>query len=252
MGTMFKFIKKLLLIVLVVGFGFFLWLNFDKSEESIQKKLGLGDVVSTPFTSRNYIDLKFNDKELRAVWFKVNDPKDLLLLSNFEEQLTLEQIIEEWDCKNISNGGFYDEDNSPIGLFISEEEVLSNATRNILFNGYFSVTKSGDVSIGTTYPDSLRIGLQTGPILIKNKIVQKLNLQNDKAARRTIAALDKESVFQGPLLADLPEIIEKTQDEIGIEFTDAINLDGGSASAFYTGGKKLSELTFVGSFFCVK
>ena len=36
-----------------------------------------------------------------------------------------------------------------------------------------------------------------------------------------------------------------------IFFTKAVNLDGGSASVFYTNSLFLEELTYAGSFFCV-
>ncbi len=38
--------------------------------------------------------------------------------------------------------------------------------------------------------------------------------------------------------------------KIGIKVDDAINLDGGSASFYFDGTNKLSELSIVGSYFC--
>jgi exopolysaccharide biosynthesis protein len=258
--------KRLFFLVLAIIAGLIIWLNFfDGSEENLQDKLG--KTISTPFTpdDKEVADLKIDEKKFRVVWFKADDVNDLLLVENFEGELTLDQIIEKYDCKDVSNGGFYQEDGSPIGLFITEGKVLNNASVNRLFNGYFSVTKSGDVTIASNYPsESLRIGLQTGPLLVKSGVIQRLNLESDKSARRVVVALteeekiyfitifDKESVFQGPLLANLPTIVKEAEKEIGVKFMDAINLDGGTASAFYTKDRKLSELTSVGSFFCLK
>ena len=61
-----------------------------------------------------------------------------------------------------------------------------------------------------------------------------------------------DSVFDGPLLADLPLVIEKISDEEKLDIAEAINLDGGSASSFYQGETTISELTPVGSLFCIK
>ncbi|MGB6882170.1 MAG: phosphodiester glycosidase family protein, partial [Microgenomates group bacterium] len=199
------------------------------------------------------------------VWLKVKDPKDLFLFPNFEEKLQLNEIIEKGDCRFLTSAGFYREDHSPIGLFISEEELLGKSVNNTTFNGYFTVTKGGKVDIAPVYSNEpLRIGLQAGPILIKEGIVQKLKIKDDESARRVIVALteegeivfvaiyEKDSVFQGPYLAALPQTISDLQSEIGVEFTDALNLDGGTASVFYADNIKLSELTPFGSYFCIK
>ena len=143
--------------------------------------------------------------------------------------------------------------------------MLSKSIENTLFNGYFVLTKNNKVTIEKSYlGESIRIGLQTGPLLIQDERSQKLNLVSDKNARRIVAALtnknelyfiafyDKESVFLGPLLVDLPGLVSKIQDEMDVKFISAINLDGGSASAFFNEEIQLSELTPIGSFFCEK
>ncbi len=91
-----------------------------------------------------------------------------------------------------------------------------------------------------------------------------LVIQHDEPARRTIAAktrdntyvfltvYDENSVFGGPLLSDLPSAVEEISNREEFRIADAINLDGGSASAFYNGDANLSELTSVGSIFCIK
>jgi len=204
-------------------------------------------------------------KEYVFAWIQITSSENIFLYSNFEERYTLEEGVEKYDCRNLTSGGFYTETNSPIGLFISEVGMLSDKTVNKLFNGYFILTKKSEAIISRNYSgEPVRIGLQAGPILIQNGVVQKLTLTSDKMARRIVVALtkegeiyfvtlyDKESVFIGPLLADLPELVSDVQNEIGVEFTSALNLDGGSASAFYTQNIQLSELTLIGSFFCEK
>jgi len=108
------------------------------------------------------------------------------------------------------------------------------------------------------------ISLQTGPILIKDANKINISIQNDKSARRTFSFLDNEnniyfgsiykfdSVYLGPTLDELPEVLSKFVSGFGIEVVDAVNLDGGSASFYFDVNTKLSELSFVGSYFCIK
>ena len=62
---------------------------------------------------------------------------------------------------------------------------------------------------------------------------------------------DRENPYQGPLLSEVPFLLTQWQKQTTQEVRDAINLDGGSASAWYSEGFFLQELTAVGSFFCV-
>lgn len=212
---------------------------------------------------KNMLSIEVDGKEYVYAWIQISNPENLFLVPNFEEKYTLSEIVSKYSCKNVASGGFYTETNSPIGLFISEAGKLSNEVESELFNGYFTLTKKNAATISRTYlGESVRIGLQTGPILFYNGVVQGLTLTSDKMARRNVVALtkeseiyfitfyDKESVFIGPLLVDLPEIVNSIQSEIGVEFNSVINLDGGTASALYSQDIQLSELSPVGSFFC--
>lgn len=251
-----RIIKKLVLLLVLVSIVFVVW-KFNSDEKEIDgERLG---VSSTP--EQTSIPA---GKQLETIWFKVENLDNLFLFPNFDEKLELEEIINKYGCLSLINAGFYDENNSPIGLFLTEEKLLSKFATNATFNGYFSLTKSGKISIGFYYPDEpLRIGLQSGPMLIHDGVVRKLKLKNDEPARRMVAVLTeeeklyfiafykKESVFQGPYLADLAEMVSELENEIG-PIKEAINLDGGTASAFYSNGIKLSELTPIGSFFCLK
>ncbi len=220
--------------------------------------------LETP-TEDNKQSVEINGKEYMFQWIQITRPENLFLYPNFKEKYTLEEGVEKYGCNNLTSGGFYTESSSPIGLFISEAKELSDKEDSELFNGYFILTKKNEAIISRNYSgESVRIGLQAGPLLIQNGFVQKLTLVNDKMARRIVVALtkegeiyfitlyDKESVFIGPLLADLPELVSNIQNEIDVEFISALNLDGGSASAFYTQNTQLLELTPIGSFFCEK
>mgnify|MGYP001590102184 CR=1 FL=1 len=60
------------------------------------------------------------------------------------------------------------------------------------------------------------------------------------------------SYYLGPNLEDLPGLLKSFEKETGIQIKDAINLDGGTASAFYAEGVSLTELRPIGSYFCAR
>ena len=255
-----RIINKIIFLIAILLVGFCLLKNKQDFKEVIQTK----EESAIPVTSNKW-EVEIHGGKYVFSWIQISSLENIFLYPNFKEKYTLEEAAEKYDCKNITSAGFYTENNSPIGLFISEAEKLSNKEDNNLFNGYFILTKNNEVKINRNYlEEPVRIGLQAGPLLIQNGLVQKLTHASDKMARRIVVAstqkgevyfiilYDKESVFIGPLLADLPELISSVQDEIDVEFISALNLDGGSASAFYTPNTQLLELTPVGSFFCEK
>ena len=67
-----------------------------------------------------------------------------------------------------------------------------------------------------------------------------------------IASTLKDSDAEGSMLKDLPQLITCIGKKEDIAFSDAINLDGGSASTFYTPNIHIKELTSIGSYLCFK
>lgn len=191
--------------------------------------------------------------------------EQVFLIPNFFEQITSEQLMGKHECQAGINGGFYDTANRPLGLFAAGGTTLRGISDRTLINGFFGVTKEGLPFVSDEVPTTpTRFVLQTGPLFVSDTRPRTLSIRNDEHARRIIAAVtsDKkiifialylpESVFDGPLLADVPKFITAIGQKESLSFTDAVNLDGGSASAFYNQTAALSELTPIGSFFCVK
>jgi len=129
-----------------------------------------------------------------------------------------------------------------------------------LFNGYLSIQNNKwDIDISSKSAD---FSVQTGPLLIDNERPRKLIIKNDKNARRMFAATDNtgETYFGtvflinaqilGPYLVDLPEIVNMISEKENIMWVKAINLDGGSASAFLGENLFLQEVNPVGSWWC--
>ena len=79
-------------------------------------------------------------------------------------------------------------------------------------------------------------------------MVAALN-QKDELIFLVITGSD--SLAIGPSLTDLPQIVAKIGETLGEDFKTAVNLDGGTASAFINQEKTIKEYSFIGSFFCL-
>lgn len=176
----------------------------------------------------------------------------ITLLPNYTEKQTSDELGSS--CTAYINGGFYDTSNAPLGLVRIGDTVISKQIQSRLLNGFVS-DEGINVQAGN-------FSIQTGPQLIESGKPLSLKIQNDEHARRMVAAeadtliflaiYNADSVFDGPLLADLPIILDEINNKENLGIVQAVNLDGGSASAFYNGTVRLSELTPVGSLLCAR
>jgi uncharacterized protein YigE (DUF2233 family) len=240
--------------------------------------------LTTPIPSSlvtNKYEVEFNQNKYSIYLQKITEPKNLSLIPNFSEKLDSSEIMKNNNCKYGINGGFYTHENKPLGLFFSNNQFIQDTVhQNVLFNGYFSKTYENKLNINTKIPafeksdtdNQYQFAFQSGPYFTPQT---KLNINNDESARRMLVGeSDKEEFYflaittlenthSGPLLADLPQIIFLLNSQLnakpalpaGRRYTlnALLNLDGGSASAFYSDtGIQLSELTPIGSFLCGK
>lgn len=208
-------------------------------------------------------DVYLNGISYRTMWLTIDDLSQLTLIPNFTEKRTARSLIDNKECQEVVNGGFYTKDNQPTGLFISDFKTLRNTIPNSLLNGYIVIDQNNTASIQTSPPEvSVRLALQAGPILIHDGKVVTLVIRDDEFARRVVTGItkkgkiiflvlyDPENTWMGPKLADTPGVLSGLIERFQLE--DAVNLDGGSASAFIRSDVSLQELTSVGSFFCKK
>lgn len=209
------------------------------------------------------IDVTIQEKSYRIAWLLVLHPSALSLLPNFTQKRTAQSFIDTKECTHVINGGFYTTDYQPTGLFVAQGKTMRTTNPNALLNGYFVIEPDNTASIQYAPPGgSVRIALQTGPILIRDGSPVKLTIRDDEPDRRVglgvtkngsvvfFVTYDPENTWSGPRLADMPNMVSKILSQLSL--TDAINLDGGSASAFIRGDFSLQELVSVGSFFCVQ
>ena len=228
--------------------------------------MGTEDQAKNPANvAVNKATIEIEGKKYSASWGFVENADKLELLTNFSQKKSAVDVFEFEQCKILTNAGFYTKDDKPTGLFITDGKLVRKFSQNSLTNGVLSINYFGIPRITATVPeDPLRIALQAGPVLIDNAEFRTLSLVNDSEDRRMVAGVtgenklifivfyDPESVYLGPKLVDMPQALSKFVEKTKIEIADAVNLDGGSASVFYSPNLKLSEIQNVGAFFCEK
>jgi len=193
---------------------------------------------------------------------KPDDTVDMVY--NYEGRSGTQTIIAANGCKAAINGGFYDKNYRPLGLVIDEARQMSKNRPNGLFNGYLFLRPNGsmDISDRPVYAN-VRDVIQTGPILVENGRAVASGESKDPARRMVAAKLqdgqmmfvavyDSQSRLDGPPLSALAEVVLAAAEKEGKQVLQAINLDGGSASAFYNQNVNLKEWQPVGSVWCLK
>jgi uncharacterized protein YigE (DUF2233 family) len=212
-----------------------------------------------------YKTVKFRDQTYAYGILSVSSSSAIRLIPNYAEKLTVENIMRQEGCSGAVNGGFYSVDNQPLGLVIAEHRLIANRRSSSLFNGIFLVGGDKTARIITQQNEigNPRIALQSGPVLIASGSPSALTISGDKPARRVVVALTptgqmifltvflSDSPVTGPELADMPPIVQLIESVENIKLSDALNLDGGTASAFYSGSLNLTEINPVGSVFCL-
>jgi exopolysaccharide biosynthesis protein len=249
-------------------------------------------VTSTPAPTPNppkTNQLLILNDSLWAQWVEINDPAKLVLIPNFSKADISKDVYSQEQCKFLTSAGFYaagtssalaagtssalaagtssaySKQSKPLGLFISDGKQLYAKIKSDLFDGFFTLDTNNNISITTeVHPEEMRLAFQTGPILIDNGLSMPIKVRNDKYARRIVAVkstngrvllfvlYNPDSRFSGPQLAQVSSILKQLEAKLNLHFLEAINFDGGSASAFITQDEHFYEISPVGSFLCGK
>lgn len=187
------------------------------------------------------------------------------VIPNFENKLTSDTVYKEQTCDILTNGGFYDQSNKPLGIFFLDGKQLGKIKSNSFLNGFLSINKSGKFYISKnddfSPSENLYFYMQSGP-LFRYAYTKTLLLNNNPGARRMLIAEDENGewfivvIYDQNNLNDGPEFIEmelifaKISELNGINFKNILNLDGGNASLFINKDHYIKESSFAGSFFC--
>lgn len=138
------------------------------------------------------------------------------------------------------NGGYFDTEFKPIGLRVTEASTFSPLRRARLITGILLQSDKGiDVVRVGQFSRTKKIvtAIQSGPFLVEaNKRIRGLN--DSQAARRTFAGIGTNDrallgVCSDVSLGGLAEILATVPILADSKIRRAMNLDGGSSSAFW-------------------
>ncbi len=247
--------KKIIFLVLLFFIALFLYFRIFAPK---QKLSTINYQLEVPYSSPT---VTWNDIAYGFEYFEIKDISQLTLIANFTQKKSSELLIKENKCQYAINGGYYDTNSKPLGLFISHALKTASIT-NSLINGYIAITNKSTIDFDL--PENPTIALQTGPMLMVEGKKLKLAIKNDEYARRMIAGIPSqgtlvfmtifvpETKVQGPQLTDLPNIIEQINTTLPNPLLSAINLDGGNASMFKDKDVYIPEVLPIGSLFCLQ
>jgi uncharacterized protein YigE (DUF2233 family) len=174
----------------------------------------------------------------------------------------LAEVMAGSDALAGINGGYFDPEDAPVGLLVSGGRLLSPFRKAKLLSGVLSARGNQIEIVRATHftmNSKVQAAVQCGPLLVEGA-TPVAGLNATRPARRTFAALDGKGrvalgVSSAVSLAQLARILSLT-DAVGeMKIVRALNLDGGSSSAFWFAGNEknfsLPELKTVRDFVAI-
>ena len=143
------------------------------------------------------------------------------------------------------NCGYFDPDDAPLGLLVSDGRIISPLRKARLLTGVLTAGATRvDVVRATRFSmnDKIRSARQCGPLLVE-RAAPVAGLNDTRPARRTFAAVDGAGhaalgVCSAVSLAQLGRILALTNPTGKMKIVRALNLDGGSSSGFWFARKE--------------
>ena len=163
----------------------------------------------------------------------------LRVIDNPDAQ-SLDAVMKREKCVCGVNGGYFDTEFKPIGLRVADGTIFSPSRRARLITGILLQSDRGiDVLRASEFSRTKKIiaAIQSGPFLVEgSKRIRGLN--DSQLARRTFAGIaTNDRAFLGVCsdvsLAELANILATTSIVADSKTRRAMNLDGGSSSAFW-------------------
>jgi uncharacterized protein YigE (DUF2233 family) len=164
----------------------------------------------------------------------------LRVLQNESGEAGIGEVMRHGKCLAGVNGGYFSEKFEPIGLRIVNGQMIAPLQRAPLITGVL-VASSRGIQIVRAREFSRRsdvnAAIQCGPFLVeRGQHIRGLN--NSNLARRSFAAMmtnDRRllGVCSDVSLADLSTILATVPLAEDMKIERALNLDGGSSSAFW-------------------
>ena len=157
----------------------------------------------------------------------------------------LAAVMRRENCLASVNGGYFDPDDKPVGLLISDGNVIAPLRRARLLSGVMIVS-NGRIQLLRVAEYSPKrkatAALQCGPFLVdRGQAVPGLN--DTRSARRTFivtAGSDRAAIgfCSDVTLAELGKILATPGVTPELKVQRALNFDGGSSSAFWFAGER--------------
>jgi hypothetical protein len=153
---------------------------------------------------------------------------------------SLSAIMKQEKCACGVNGGYFDTEFKPMGLRISDGRTFSPVRRARLITGILLQSSRGIdvIRVGEIFHlKKIAAAIQGGPFLVEgSKRIHGLN--NSQLARRTFAGIASNDrvllgVCSAVSLAELANILAAAPVAADYKIRRALNLDGGSSSAFW-------------------
>jgi Phosphodiester glycosidase len=153
---------------------------------------------------------------------------------------TLSATMQHQNCPAGVNGGYFSSDFTPIGLLISGGKMIAPLQRARLITGVLSASARGVQILRVrefSRREKMSAAVQCGPFLVDHD-EQVHGLNGSTSARRTFAAtVTNDRALLGICsqisLAELAAILATTRLADDLKIQRALNLDGGSSSAFW-------------------
>ena len=171
----------------------------------------------------------------------------------------LGSVASRWRALAGVNGGYFDPQNAPVGLVISDGKMIAPSRKAKLLSGVLVVNKNR-VELMRSAEYSPRkntiAALQCGPFLVDGG-TPVAGLNNARPARRTFfftSGSDRAGIgfCSSVTLAEMGEILATPRLAGDLKVQRALNFDGGSSSAFWFAGEKgvfsIGELKTVRNF----
>jgi len=166
---------------------------------------------------------------------------------------SLGAVMKRENCVCGVNGGYFDTEFKPLGLRVADGTTFSPLRRARLITGILLQSDRGiDVVRVSEFSRAKKIiaAVQSGPFLVEgNKRIRGLN--DAQLARRTFAGIaTNDRAFLGfcsdVSLAQLANILATAPVAADSKIRRAMNLDGGSSSAFWFARENGSEFSISG------
>jgi hypothetical protein len=161
----------------------------------------------------------------------------LRVVDNPGGQMNLAAAVPSTNCVAAVNGGYFDPSFAPLGLRIIDGKVTSRLARGHLLSGILASNGSVQILRNAEFSKSkkFRAAIGCGPFLVDLARPVR-GLEATRAARRTFAAVgsnDRAALgyCSDATLAEIALILSVPLGDFTIQ--RALNLDGGSSSAFW-------------------